>query len=146
VIRRVAVADVRPLRRRVLRPQLPPERSQYAEDADPVTVHLAAYDDDGEVVGCVTVFPSGIDDDPTAWRLRGMATTPEVRGTGVGAALLAAAVEATSAAGAELLWCTARATAEGFYARYGFRAVGDLFDVPELGPHRFMELPLDRPG
>src|SRR4051812_15471520 len=131
-----------PLRQHVLRPALPPERSSYAEDDEPTTIHLAAYDDGGAVIGCVTVFPEGLDDEPGAWRLRGMATAPEVRGTGVGAALLAAAIDAAASRAAPVLWCNARAPAEDFYARYGFPAVGELFGVADLGPHRFMRLRL----
>ena len=142
MIERVSVAAIMPLRQRVLRPALPPERSSYAQDDDETTIHLAAYDESGAVVGCVTVFPEGLDDEPAAWRLRGMATAPEVRATGIGARLLAAAVDAVTSTGAPVLWCNARAPAEGFYARYGFAGVGELFDVTDLGPHRFMRLRL----
>jgi predicted GNAT family N-acyltransferase len=146
VIQRVSVDVIRPLRRVVLRPGLPIEESAYAEDDLPSTVHLAAYAGDGGVVGCVTVFPEPHDGVADAWRLRGMATTPEVRGTGVGARLLAAAVDAARAVGASLLWCNAREPAEGFYARHGFVAVGELFDVGVIGPHRLMRLALERPA
>jgi predicted GNAT family N-acyltransferase len=144
VIERVPIVAILPLRQAVLRPALPPEASSYAEDDAPTTIHLAAYEG-SDVIGCVTVFPEALADEPAAWRLRGMATDPVVRGTGVGARLLAAAIEAATATGAPLLWCNARAPAEGFYARYGFIATGELFDVPSLGPHRFMRLRLD-PG
>jgi predicted GNAT family N-acyltransferase len=142
VIRRVAVDVIRPLRRAVLRPGLPLEESVYAEDDRTTTVHLAAYADDGTVIGCVTIFPEPYDDVADAWRLRGMATAPDVRGTGVGAGLLDAAVDAATDAGAPMLWCNAREPAEGFYARHGFVAVGELFDVPVIGPHRLMRLAL----
>jgi predicted GNAT family N-acyltransferase len=142
VIRRVDVAAITLLRHAVLRPMLPVAASAYREDDDDATVHLAAYDAVGAVVGCVTIFPEGITGHPDAWRLRGMATAPELRGTGVGAQLLAAAIDAATAARAPLLWCNARAPAEGFYARYGFAGIGELFDVTDLGPHRFMQLPL----
>lgn len=142
MIRRVDALTIRPLRRAILRPTRPPEASVYAQDDETGTVHLAAYDDGGDVVGCVTVFAQQTDDEPLAWRLRGMATTPEARGQGVGAALLAAAIDAVRAAGAPLLWCNARESAEGFYARYGFVPVGELFEVPVAGPHRRMLLTL----
>jgi predicted GNAT family N-acyltransferase len=142
VIRRVEAAVIRPLRREILRPTRPPDASVYDQDDNPQTVHLAAYDDSGALVGCVTVFPEPYDDDADAWRLRGMATVAEVRGSGVGAALLQAAIDAAIAAGAPLLWCNAREAAEGFYAKYGFVGVGELFDLPVIGLHRRMHLGL----
>jgi len=137
-IARVEVADILPLRQAVLRPTLSPQESVYAEDHAPSTVHLAVLTDDATVVACVTVFPSPLDDAPEAWRLRGMATDPTVRGTGVGGRLLAVAIAAVEGAGGHVLWCNAREPAEGFYARYGFEPIGELFEVPPLGPHRFM--------
>jgi GNAT superfamily N-acetyltransferase len=150
-VRPVDVAVIRPLRREILRPTRPPEASVYEQDDLADTVHLAAYDDRGGLVGCVTVFPQSYDGEPLdgdttayrdAWRLRGMATTPEVRGTGVGRALLLAAIDAVAASGARLLWCHARAAAEGFYAKHGFVAVGVLFEIPVAGQHRLMRLAL----
>ena len=142
MIRRVEAQVVRPLRHEILRPGRPLEASSYDVDADPRTVHLAAYDDTGAVVGCVTLFPEAYDDEELAWRLRGMATSPGVRGTGVGSALLRETVAVVTEAGAPLLWCNARESAEGFYARHGFVGVGELFDLPGIGPHRRMHLRL----
>ena len=95
----VAVDVVRPLQRAILRPHLPPEAATYAEDLEPSTVHLAAYDAEGQVAGVATFFPQPYpgpfveagpapDVAATAWRLRGMATDPARRGEGFGAAVL----------------------------------------------------------
>jgi GNAT superfamily N-acetyltransferase len=140
-IRRVDAATIRPLRRAILRPTRPAEASVYDQDDDPTTVHLAAYDDKtGALIGCVTVFPAPVEGEPRAWRLRGMAVDAPRRGTGIGAELLAVAVEAVRSAGAPLLWCEARENAQGFYERFGFVGSGELFDVPVAGPHRHMRL------
>jgi predicted GNAT family N-acyltransferase len=141
-IARVDAATIRPLRRAILRPTLPPEASVYDQDDDATTVHLAAYDDSRHLIGCVTVFPEALDDEPHAWRLRGMAVVDELHGRGVGAALLREAVDAVRATGAPVLWCEAREAAQGFYAKYGFVGSGDLFNVAVAGPHRHMRLPL----
>jgi GNAT superfamily N-acetyltransferase len=143
VIKQVDAATIRPLRRAILRPTRPPEASVYAQDDDPKTVHLAAYDDvSGGLVGCVTVFAEALDDEPRAWRLRGMAVEADLRGSGVGAALLATAIDAVRSTGAPLLWCEAREAAQGFYEKYGFVGSGELFEVPVAGPHRHMRLVL----
>lgn len=142
MIERVDAATIRPLRRAILRPTRPPEASIYDEDDDPATVHLAAYAGGTRLIGCVTVFAEALDDEPRAWRLRGMAVAEDRRGKGIGARLLAAAVDAVRDAGAPLLWCEAREAAQGFYEKHGFVSVGELFDVPVAGPHRHMRLPL----
>ena len=147
MIKRVDAATIRPLRRAILRPTRPPEASVYDQDDDPTTVHLASYDDtSGELIACVTVFPEAVDDEPRAWRLRGMAVEADRRGTGLGAALLAAAVEAVRDAGAPLLWCEAREAAQGFYEKHGFVGCGELFPIPVAGPHRHMRLQLSATG
>ena len=56
------------------------------------TVHIGAFD--GEVVvGCASVFPEAHEDEPLAWRLRGMAVDPSRQGQGIGRLVLEAAVE-----------------------------------------------------
>ena len=67
-----------------------------------------------------------------------MATDPDVRGAGFGAALLADCVEQVAAAGGDELWCNARESAIGFYRRAGFMVVSAPFDVPGIGAHVVM--------
>ena len=62
-----------------------------------------------------------------AWRLRGMATEPELRSTGVGSAVLAAGLDAVRAAGGAIVWCNARTQAMAFYRRHGFSTIGSEF-------------------
>ena len=40
--------------------------------------------------------------------------------------------------GGSYLWCNARLIAVPFYERMGLTAVGDLFEMPEIGPHYVM--------
>jgi predicted GNAT family N-acyltransferase len=146
VVRRVSAAEVRPLRRAVLRPNLPEEASAYPEDDLPTTVHLAAYrPSGGEPVSVATLFPEPYDGRP-AWRLRGMATSEQVRGQGYGAAVLAAGLAAAREAGIDLVWCNARLPAENFYRRHDFRRVSEVFEVPPIGPHVVMVRRLDGAG
>ncbi|TPW08355.1 MAG: acetyltransferase, partial [bacterium] len=85
----------------------------------------------------------------TDWRLRGMATLPEARGTGLGGALLEACLDHIARNGGTRLWCNARTTAAGFYVRYSFNIHGEAFDLPGIGPHYRMSRlisPARRPG
>lgn len=140
MIRLVPAETVRPLRTRILRPDWPAGRLlTFAEDDR--AVHVAA-ERDGAVVGVATVYaqdaPAGVFADVpagAAWQLRGMATDAAARGSGVGADVLAASVEAVEGRGGRFLWCNARTTASGFYERLGWTQAGDVFDVPGVGPH-----------
>jgi GNAT superfamily N-acetyltransferase len=125
------------LRHAVLRTGLPAEAARYPEDAKEGTFHLAAWDGENRVVGCVTFFPEEWDGAPgsLAYRFRGMGTAPDVRGQGYGAALLTAGVAEASRRGAEVVWCNGRTSARGFYERGGFTAHGEEFTLEPSGPH-----------
>lgn len=131
----------RELRRSVLRPGLP-VGSTLPGDTDPGVVHLGAFAGSRLVSACL-IFPEPCEWRPGdhAWRLRGMATDPGHRGGGAGSALLAEAGRVARADSATILWCLARETAIGFYARNGWQENGKLFDT-ELGPHLRMWLEL----
>ena len=137
-VRPVAATETRPLRHLVLRPGQPAESTVYPGDDDPDTRHFAAFLD-GQLVGIASLYrearPGG---DTPGWRLRGMATSGEARGKGVGRDLLAACLEHVAAEGGGEVWCNARAEALGFYAAAGFDVIGDEFDIPGIGPHRVM--------
>jgi GNAT superfamily N-acetyltransferase len=62
-----------------------------------------------------------------------MAVDPGRQGTGIGAAVLAAAVAAARAAGAPMIWANARSTALGFYRRYGWQVAGEEFVTSDTG-------------
>jgi len=74
-----------------------------------------------------------------AWQVRGMATRGDLVRRGIGRALLAYTVAALDVEdGPRLLWCTARVEALGFWQREGWTVASDVFDIPDVGPHRVM--------
>jgi L-alanine-DL-glutamate epimerase-like enolase superfamily enzyme/GNAT superfamily N-acetyltransferase len=144
-VRPVLAADVWPIRHKVLRPGQPAEDCSYPEDDRPGARHFAALHQ-GRPVGAASVYH---EDPPPefavpglkggrAWRLRGMATVDEIRGTGSGSALLRTALTHAVLAGAEVIWCNARTSVAGFYRKHGFDTVGEEFEMPGIGPHSFM--------
>ncbi|HEX9122892.1 MAG TPA: GNAT family N-acetyltransferase [Actinomycetota bacterium] len=146
-IRPIEIGAVRELRQRVLRPHQRAEELVYPGDDAPDSLHAGAFEGD-ELVGIATVIreaPPGTTDE-RAWRLRGMATLPEVRGKGYGAALLQRCLDHVGKHGGALVWCNARATAVEFYRRSGFEVRGEGFSLPVIGLHFFMLRSLDGTG
>ena len=140
LIRAVAAADVRPLRHRVLRPTQGFEETLYPGDALATTAHLGAFDGD-RLVGIASLYLEGRAGGPAGgWRLRGMATEPDVRGAGFGARLLGACIGHVAAQRGHELWCNARIPALGFYRRAGFEVVSEEFEVAGIGTHVVMAL------
>jgi predicted GNAT family N-acyltransferase len=101
-------------------------------------VHLGAFDGD-RLVGIASLYREDRPGGPAGgWRLRGMATEPDARGAGFGAALLAGSVEHAAAAGGSEVWCNARMPAVDFYRRAGFAVVSEEFEIDGIGPHVVM--------
>jgi ribosomal protein S18 acetylase RimI-like enzyme len=134
-IRIVDSATTAPLRRAVLRPHFTMEQFLAYPDTSP---HVAVYAG-GRVVACASVTPEPMPEDPRDgdWRLRGMASDPDVRGQGYGAAALTAALDYVREHGGRRVWCNARTGAIGFYERHGFQTRGEEYDLPDAGPHYF---------
>ncbi|MEM1043631.1 MAG: GNAT family N-acetyltransferase [Bacteroidota bacterium] len=143
-VRPITAAETRPLRSTVLRPGQPPGSLVYPGDDAPGSFHAGALLD-GEVVGIASIFPEPMPvapragfDPADAFRLRGMATRPDLQGTGLGRAVLGRCIEHIRTTGTVLLWCNARTPALGFYERLGFETVGEEFGIPGIGPHYVM--------
>lgn len=127
---RVGVADIRALRHALLRPEQPASASVYPKDDDTETGHYGVYVR-GALVGVASVFHDAMpgSDDQHAWRIRGMATSPGVRGTGCGRLLALACLDHATRGGGEYVWCNARPAVKGFYERFGFSQLGELFNL-----------------
>lgn len=140
----VDAAVTAPLRQAVLRPHQTIEEMAASVHDGEGTIHVAARRE-GRVVGTGSVrheAPPWAPDDMGAWRLRGMATAPDQRGQGIGAAVLAALLDQVIAAGGSTVWCSARTPARVFYERAGFVTTGEGWVDPLIGPHVHMWRPL----
>lgn len=141
LVERVTTAEVLALRARVLRSDTPSSDPRFPEDDLPETFHLAVRGADGTVVATSTWLPRPFPPEPDlpGLQLRGMATAPEHRGTGLGSALVAVGVGAAHDHGAALVWARARDEALRFYRGAGFTVVGDGFiDTTTALPHHLV--------
>jgi GNAT superfamily N-acetyltransferase len=126
-------AILRALRMKVLYPGLSESKQFYPGDEDPTAVHVGAFD--GEtLVGIASLY----DREDGTMQLRGMAVDTSLQRGGVGAAIVRFSEQVARGRGCPSLWCNARLAAVGFYERLGWRTEGDLFDVPDIGPHYVM--------
>jgi GNAT superfamily N-acetyltransferase len=137
--------DAYPLRHRILHPELAPDRVGLPGDARDGAGHWTAHVPELGLVGVASVMPEAVPwwpDQAGGWRLRGMATAPEVRGWGVGSDLVDAVVDHVRNHSGTALWCTARLAAVGFYQRKGFTSRGERWEEPVIGIHIHMHRPV----
>lgn len=102
-----------------------PEALEW-DAADAAALHWLAFAADGTPVGCARLLADG--------HLGRMAVLPGWRGRGIGAALLAAALDSARARGHVRVCLSAQLHAAGFYARAGFVAEGAVYQEAGI-PH-----------
>ena len=125
------------IRRSVLRDGTASHIVTFDGDEAPGTFHLGA-DIDGDLVAISSWMQRRYPDLPAhdAHQLRGMATLPAHRGTGVGAHLLLAGLDHAAAGGSTVVWARARVGAVPFYERHGFETRGaEYVDLTTGLPH-----------
>ena len=141
----ITASETHALRRRILRTGPPSDVVVWDGDDEASTFHLGVRSLDGEVVAISTWLLRRYPDRPAvgAFQLRGMATEPSQRGTGVSGRLLVTGLDRCAAAGASLVWARARVAALTFYERHGFEPVGPEYTDLTTGlPHRDILRPL----
>jgi GNAT superfamily N-acetyltransferase len=107
---------------------------QLAE-AEPGGAFAVGAFEEGELVAVGLIGPEGA---PGAWRIRGMATAPALRGRGAGSAVLAALLEHARERGARRFCANVRTPARSLYERAGLAVVSDEFEEPNVGRHVIM--------
>jgi GNAT superfamily N-acetyltransferase len=120
----LSIEQIRPeltwrLRHEVLYPNEPLANMAMEEDNN--GYHFAAFKD-GWIVAIVSLFAREKD-----WQFRKFAVAEAVQGQQVGTALLNYITAFVENENGKLLWCNARLTAIGFYNKFGFSAVGEVF-------------------
>jgi GNAT superfamily N-acetyltransferase len=135
-VREISVAETRPLRRAILRPD--DSEETVAKHEPEGAFALGAFRHE-ELIAVGFIAPDGT---PGSWRIRGMATVAHARGGGVGTALLAGLLKHAMDAGATRVWCNGRTPARSLYERAGFRVISEEFEIPGIGMHFVMEMTL----
>lgn len=109
------------------------------QDHESTTFHLGLFSDD-EII-CVATFHEDKNVNLSSrypYRLRGMATAQNFQGKGAGRQIVEAGIQELLKRNCDLIWCNAREGAFNFYEKCDFRYLGEMFDIPEIGPHKVM--------
>ena len=136
----IPASDCIPLRSLVLRPGQPMSACSFAEDNFPNSFHLGVFFDE-KIISVGSFLKNSSLHFPKAknpYQLRGMATHPDARGLGAGAALLKKAEAIIIDRGGDLLWFNAREKAFPFYEKSGYVEVDGKMTVSDYGPHKVM--------
>ena len=111
-------------------------------DKDARTIHLTAYDEDGQLMACARVFPSelepGTETVPGKWVFGRLATKIDMRNKGIGSAVLTEAERRVREAGGQEIHLHAQCSAQPFYVRAGYAAYGPI-EFDEHVEHQWME-------
>ncbi len=126
------LAEAYAIRRRVfIEEQAVPEEIEMDED-DACAFHALALED-GRAIGCGRMVAHG--DEVKIGR---MAVLPDRRRHGIGRAILNFLVRSARERGYRKAILNAQLPAEGFYLKYGFAPVGEVFEEAGIA-HRRME-------
>ena len=130
------IATCRALRRTVFIEEQGVSEADEVDDKDDEAIHLLARLH-GTPVGSARLLVLG-----DTGKIGRVCVLPEARGTGLGSALMRAAVDRfRTVPGVKKVKLGAQTHALGFYERLGFTAIGEEFDDAGI-PHRDMVLPL----
>jgi len=143
-VEEVAAEATHDLRWRILRGARPGAAVVFPEDSRPGAFHMAVcHDDTILAVASFSAEPAPYRPGRSAVHLRGMAVDGPFQQHGLGRLLVTTVIDRLRAEGVDVLWCNARDSAGGFYARLGFEVMGEGFVLPESGiAHHVMVLDL----
>jgi len=109
------------------------------EDNEASTFHLGLFYKENLVsVASFSYQACSLINAGAPYRLRGMATDEKYRSQGFGSQLMMFAQDYLRQKRCDLIWCNARIKAFPFYESIGFRGVGEIFEIPDIGAHKVM--------
>ena len=100
------------------------------DEADQAALHVVAYNGLGQAIGTARLLQHS----PETAKVGRMAVKRILRGSSIGRELLQVLVDAARKRGCQEVMLHAQRSAEGFYARTGFRARGEPFEEVSI-PH-----------
>ncbi|WP_276730163.1 GNAT family N-acetyltransferase [Bacillus sp. (in: firmicutes)] len=138
-IKTIPAEDTYDIRHRILRPHQSIEQCKFEQDHAECAFHLGAFYE-GTLISIASFSPQHqplLTESP-AYRLRGMATLEEYRDQKAGSTLIKYAEQKLADKDVQAVWCNARHHVKGYYAKLGWKELGEPFDIPGIGTHIIM--------
>ncbi|MDM5301198.1 GNAT family N-acetyltransferase [Bacillus subtilis] len=138
-VKTISAEDTYDIRQRILRPHQSIEQCKYEQDHAEGTFHLGVFFE-GTLISIASFSPQHqpLLTATSAYQLRGMATLEGYREQKAGSALIKHAEEKLAERGVQAVWCNARYHVKGYYAKLGWKELGEPFEVPGIGTHIVM--------
>ncbi|HEY0898470.1 MAG TPA: GNAT family N-acetyltransferase [Sphingobacteriaceae bacterium] len=118
-IEQIAPYNTWAIRHKVLYPDQPFDLVRLEEDE--TGMHFGLFDNN-KLVTVISTFRKGDE-----MQFRKFATLPEYQGKGYGTSMMNYIMNFAREEDLSRVWCSARVTAETFYARFGFSRMGEHF-------------------
>ncbi|MEO1012178.1 MAG: GNAT family N-acetyltransferase [Bacteroidota bacterium] len=138
-VKEIPAKDTYPIRHAELRKGRPFEDCAFKGDMDQSTIHIGGFHGNS-LISVATLLKLGSEAIKIrhAYQLRGMAVLEKYQGKGIGKILLTFGESLVKHKGATGIWMNARITALDFYRNSGYKTIGEVFEVPGIGPHHVM--------
>ncbi|MEA1786699.1 GNAT family N-acetyltransferase [Arenibacter sp. GZD96] len=138
-VKAIRAVDTYAVRHPVLRAGKPIDTCAFAGDDLDTTFHLGCFYED-ELIGVASFLENDHAEHHliNAGQLRGMAVLQTHQGKGIGKILLTFGEAQLRTKHKSVVWMNAREVAVPFYTKLGYAIIGNVFDVPGIGPHYVM--------
>ena len=132
------------IRKRILWPHITNENYSIEPDDVDSTFHLGTYFKNQIIsIGTFIKETNSKFDYDTQYRLRAMATDKDYQIKGAGRNLFLTALQILKKKKIMMLWCDARLNAIPFYKALGMKSLEQIYQIPNIGPHKTMYIYLD---
>lgn len=138
-IKYIGLKETYAVRHPVLREGKPISSCAFKGDDLDTTIHIGGFHHNN-LIAVATFMKNGhhIHLFKNAYQLRGMAVIQNHQGKRVGKILLNFGETSLVKKQISILWMNAREKAVPFYKKLGFKVIGNVFDIPEIGNHYVM--------
>jgi ribosomal protein S18 acetylase RimI-like enzyme len=138
-IKQIHYSETYPVRQVILRPGRPLETCFFQGDELETTIHFGLFMEE-KLVGIISLFKSNspLFSQESQYQIRGMAVLEEYQKYGFGRQLVTHSEAFLKNISTKLIWCNARELAVSFYKKSGYQIIGDVFEIPDVGPHYVM--------
>lgn len=141
-VEHVAPEETRPLRQALLKQHSTLHDLMESDGDYPTAGYYAAIGGQRRILAVASARPEAPPWPHHAsrpWRIRAVATVEDLRGRGIGSAVMRAVLNHIRSHGGDFAWLNGRTPARAFYHHLGFTQHGDEWNDPESGPHMTMQ-------